>query len=80
MCRKIKLTLNEEGILSSSHPLQAKQQGEIKNNSSLFAGKINIDFSIDTKILGGLVVAWEHRVWDFSLRTKLKAMVKHAVG
>ena len=62
-------------------PLQAEQQGEIKTTVTAYLQKkINIDFIVAAGILGGLVVAWEHRVWDFSLSTKLQAMVKHAVS
>ena len=68
-------------VVTSSHPLQAEQQEEIKKTVTAYLQtKINITFTFDASILGGLIVAWEHRVWDFSLSTKLKAMVKHAVG
>ena len=68
-------------VVTSSHPLQAKQQKEITATVAAYLQKkINITFSVDAKILGGLVVAWEHKVWDFSLNMKLQAMVKHAVG
>lgn len=66
--------------VTSSHPLQVEQQEEIKHTmTDYLQKKINITFSVDASILGGLVVSWEHRVWDFSLSTKLQAMVKHVV-
>ena len=68
-------------VVTSSHQLQAEQQEEIeKTMTAYLQKKINITFAVNASILGGLIVAWEHRVWDFSLSTKLKAMVKHAVG
>ena len=68
-------------VVTSSHPLPAKQQEEITTTvANYLQKKINITFNVDAKILGGLVVAWEHKVWDFSLRTQLQAMVKHAIG
>ncbi len=68
-------------VVTSSHPLQTGQQEGIeKTVATYLQKKINISFRVDTDILGGIVLRWEHRVWDFSLRTQLRAMVKHAVG
>ncbi len=67
-------------VVTSSHPLQEEQQQEIQATITAYLQKkINITFTVDASILGGLVIAWEHRVWDFSLSTKLQALVKHAV-
>ena len=69
-----------EVSVTSSHPLQVAQQEEINQTmADYLQKKINIAFSVDTSILGGIVVSWEHRVWDFSLSTKLQAMIKHVV-
>ena len=66
--------------VTASHPLTASQQEEIKKTvAAQLQKQINMTFTVDAKILGGLIVAWEHKVWDFSLRTKLQAIVKHAV-
>ena len=68
-------------VVTSSHALDKKQQQEIeKTVAAYLQKKINLTFTVDAKILGGLLIAWEHKVWDFSLRTQLQAMVKHAVG
>lgn len=68
-------------VVTSSHTLEKKQQQEIENTvATHLQKKINLSFIVDAKILGGLLIAWEHKVWDFSLNTKLQAMVKHAVG
>ena len=68
-------------VVTSSHTLQAEQQQEIATTVAAYLQKkINLSFIVDAKILGGLLIAWEHKVWDFSLHTKLQAVVKHAVG
>lgn len=67
--------------VTSSHPLQDTQQEEVTNAvTAHLQKKLNIAFAVNADILGGLIVAWEHRVWDFSLSTKLQAIIKHAVG
>lgn len=67
--------------VTSSHALNAVQAEEIKKTvAAKLKKKINVTFVVDTDILGGLVIAWDHKVWDFSLRAKLQEIVQHATG
>lgn len=67
--------------VTSSHTLDSKQTEEIKKTvAAKLQKKINVEFVVDTDILGGLIIAWDHKVWDFSLKTKLQVIVQHATG
>lgn len=70
-----------EVTVTSSHALDKKKRARIeKVVDASIDGQTKIDFAVDSDLLGGLTIAWQHRLWDFSLRSKLQAIIKHAVS
>ena len=70
-----------EVTVTSSHLLDKKKCSQIeKIIADCIDGQTKIEFVVDNELLGGLTIAWQHRLWDFSLRSKLQAIIKHAVS
>lgn len=70
-----------EVTVTSSHVLAKKKCAQIeKIVADCIDGQIKIEFVVDNELLGGLTIAWQHRLWDFSLRSKLQAIIKHSVS
>ena len=70
-----------EVTVTSSHVLDKKKCAQIvKIVDDCIDGQIKIEFVVDNELLGGLTIAWQHRLWDFSLRSKLQAIIKHSVS
>ena len=60
------------GVLTTAVALDAKKQGALKTSLEKKAGKhIELDFNVDTSILGGVVLKVGDRVLDASLRAQL---------
>lgn len=70
-----------EVTVTSSHLLNKKKCAQIeKIVADRIDGQTKVEFVVDNELLGGLTIAWQHRLWDFSLRSKLQAIIKHAVS
>lgn len=70
-----------EVVVTSSHVLDKKKRAQIeKVVADSIDGQTKIEFVVDSELLGGLTIAWQYRLWDFSLRSKLQSIIKHAVS
>lgn len=62
----------------STIKLDHKQQEKIENElKRIFGKELNISYTEDKKILGGLIIKHEDRIINLSLTTKLREMEKY---
>ncbi|THU59127.1 hypothetical protein C4D60_Mb03t21710 [Musa balbisiana] len=81
--RFIELTMAQRGevkvIVTTVIPLPAEEEKELKQTLQEILGRgktIRIEQKIDPKILGGLVVEFDQKVFDMSIKTRAKQMEK----
>ena len=68
-------------ISESSFDMDNNQKDDITNSlSELVNKKINIDFNVDKKLIGGLKIKVDDTLYDSSLQTKLENAKSKLVG
>ena len=73
----------QEGIVTvevqSARPLAENERQEIvQTMSEKLRKQLQMRFTIKPELLGGLLVSWNFRVLDFSLKNELRAIVHYA--
>ncbi|KAL9272054.1 ATP synthase subunit O, mitochondrial-like protein [Drosera capensis] len=66
-----------QAIVSTVIPLPAEEEKELKETLQEIIGqgkKVKLEQKVDPSILGGLVVEFERKVFDMSIRTRAKQM------
>ena len=67
--------------VASAHPLTEDQVHELKHQLRLRVGReVNMDFSVDPELLGGLVVRIGSTMIDSSIRTRLNTLANQMKG
>ncbi|KAL9270890.1 ATP synthase subunit O, mitochondrial-like protein [Drosera capensis] len=66
-----------QAIITTVIPLPAEEEKELKETLQEIIGqgkKVKLEQKVDPSILGGLVVEFERKVFDMSIRTRAKQM------
>ncbi|MDE3268888.1 MAG: ATP synthase F1 subunit delta [Pseudomonadota bacterium] len=77
------LVKEQQGIVAvevqSAKTLTADEQQDINTAmQTKLNAKLEINFSVNPTLLGGIIVRWNHYMLDFSLKSELRAIVQYA--